>query len=97
MVRNWESLAHALGHEMSRRLHELSADGDAAAAIEEFLGYPDVGSAMANAQPAAGHTDMTIGIEQFRTPRDLWLDRMLVQPFRGTAGDYPINRDSKEQ
>ena len=49
------------------------------------------------AQPAAGHTDMTIGIEQFRTPRDLWLDRMLVQPFRGTAGDYPINRDSKEQ
>jgi hypothetical protein len=26
---------------------------------------------------------MTIGIEQFRTPRDLWLDRMLVQPLRG--------------
>ncbi len=49
------------------------------------------------AQPAAGHTDMTIGIEQFRTPRDLWLDRMLVQPFRGTAGDYPINRESKER
>ena len=49
------------------------------------------------AQPAAGHTDMTIGIEQFRTPRDLWLDRMLAQPFRGTAGDYPINRESKER
>jgi hypothetical protein len=26
---------------------------------------------------------MTIGIEQFRTRRDLWLDRMLVQPLRG--------------
>jgi sterol desaturase/sphingolipid hydroxylase (fatty acid hydroxylase superfamily) len=37
------------------------------------------------AQPKAGHDDMTIGIEQFRTPRDLWLDRMLVQPLRGSA------------
>jgi len=39
------------------------------------------------AQPKAGHEGITIGIEQFRTPRDLWLDRMLPQPFRGqTAG-----------
>ncbi len=37
------------------------------------------------AQPAQGHEAMTIGIEQFRTPRDLRLDRMLVQPFRGSA------------
>ena len=37
------------------------------------------------AQPKAGHDGMTIGIEQFRTPRDLWLDRMLVQPLRGRA------------
>jgi sterol desaturase/sphingolipid hydroxylase (fatty acid hydroxylase superfamily) len=44
------------------------------------------------AQPAAGHRAMTIGIEQFRTPRDLWLDHMLVQPFRGEAGRAPINR-----
>lgn len=36
-------------------------------------------------QPKAGHDGMTIGIEQFRTPRDLWLDRMLVQPLRGSA------------
>lgn len=34
------------------------------------------------AQPEAGHDAMTIGIEQFRQPRDLWLDRMLIQPFR---------------
>ncbi|MDE2446225.1 MAG: sterol desaturase family protein [Alphaproteobacteria bacterium] len=34
------------------------------------------------AQPKAGHDAMTIGIEQFRIPRDLWLDRMLVQPLR---------------
>ncbi len=43
-------------------------------------------------QPAAGHEAMTIGIEQFREPRELWLDRMLVQPLRGSPGDYPINR-----
>lgn len=37
------------------------------------------------AQPAKGHDRMEIGIEQFRTPRDLWLDRMLIQPLRGPA------------
>jgi len=37
------------------------------------------------AQPKAGHEGMTIGIEQFRTRRDLWLDRMLMQPLRGPA------------
>jgi len=44
------------------------------------------------ARPAAGHTGMTIGIEQFRAPRELWLDRLLLQPFRGPASGYPINR-----
>ncbi len=34
------------------------------------------------AQPAAGHDGMTIGIESFRDPRELRLDRMLLQPFR---------------
>ncbi|MCC5996653.1 MAG: sterol desaturase family protein [Oceanicaulis sp.] len=37
------------------------------------------------AQPQAGHEGMTIGIELFRTRRDLWLDRMLIQPLRGPA------------
>jgi sterol desaturase/sphingolipid hydroxylase (fatty acid hydroxylase superfamily) len=44
------------------------------------------------AQPAAGHEGMTIGIEQFRDSRELGLDRMLVQPFRGDAGRYPLGR-----
>jgi sterol desaturase/sphingolipid hydroxylase (fatty acid hydroxylase superfamily) len=48
------------------------------------------------AQPRAGHEGMTIGIEQFRTRRDLWLDRMLVQPLRGAASGYPINRAEKD-
>jgi sterol desaturase/sphingolipid hydroxylase (fatty acid hydroxylase superfamily) len=37
-------------------------------------------------QPAVGHEAMTIGIEQFRDARELWLDRMLLQPFRGPTG-----------
>lgn len=47
-------------------------------------------------QPSAGHDAMTIGIEQFRMPRDQWLDRMLVQPIKGTASGYPINRKADE-
>lgn len=45
------------------------------------------------AQPAAGHLGMTIGIEQFRDQRALWLDRMLIQPVLGPASGYPINRE----
>jgi sterol desaturase/sphingolipid hydroxylase (fatty acid hydroxylase superfamily) len=44
------------------------------------------------AQPAAGHAGMTIGIDAFRSERDLRLDRLLVQPFRDPAGGYPINQ-----
>lgn len=48
------------------------------------------------AQPREGHEGMTIGIEQFRTSRDLWLDRMLIQPVLGRAGRYTINRDDRK-
>ena len=41
------------------------------------------------AQPKAGHENMTIGIAQFRTPRDLWLDQMLIQPLRGPTSGFP--------
>lgn len=34
------------------------------------------------AQPADGHDDMTIGLEQFRDPAELRLARMLIQPVR---------------
>jgi len=49
------------------------------------------------AQPSAGHEAMTIGIEQFRERRELGLDRMLLQPFRGEAGRYPLGRRESEQ
>lgn len=45
------------------------------------------------AQPRDGHQAMTIGIEQFRTRRDLWIDRMLIQPLLGSSSTYPINRE----
>jgi len=35
---------------------------------------------------------MTIGIEQFRDPRELRLDRMLWQPFRDDDHSYPLSR-----
>jgi sterol desaturase/sphingolipid hydroxylase (fatty acid hydroxylase superfamily) len=44
------------------------------------------------AAPAAGHEAMTIGLDSFRDPPQLRLDRMLVQPFVGAVGAYPINR-----
>ena len=44
------------------------------------------------AEPAAGHDRMTIGIDQFRDPRELRLGRMLLQPFRGDDHLYPLGR-----
>ncbi|MGD9728767.1 MAG: sterol desaturase family protein, partial [Nitrospiraceae bacterium] len=44
------------------------------------------------AQPAEGHEGMTIGLDNFRDPKQLRLDRMLLQPFVGSMGNYPINR-----
>ena len=47
------------------------------------------------AQPADGHEAMTIGLAQFRTRRDLWLDRMLLQPLRGIDAEplaYPAGK-----
>jgi sterol desaturase/sphingolipid hydroxylase (fatty acid hydroxylase superfamily) len=49
------------------------------------------------AQPAAGHEAMMIGIAQFRDPRELGLDRMLLQPFRGDPGRYPLGERQVEE
>ena len=35
---------------------------------------------------------MTIGIEQFREPTELRLDRMLTQPFRDDDTRYALGR-----
>ncbi|MEN8742988.1 MAG: sterol desaturase family protein [Phaeobacter gallaeciensis] len=49
------------------------------------------------AQPARGHEGMEIGIEQFRTRRDLWLDRMLIQPLRGPASGHALDHRSEQK
>jgi sterol desaturase/sphingolipid hydroxylase (fatty acid hydroxylase superfamily) len=44
-------------------------------------------------QPAEGHTDMTIGLLQFRSERQVErLQWMLALPFTGSLGDYSIKR-----
>ena len=43
-------------------------------------------------QPGLGHDAMTIGVDAFRSPEDLRLDHLLIQPFQNTPGQYPINR-----
>ena len=43
-------------------------------------------------QPDKGHTDMVIGLSQFREPQKLSLPRLLILPFVGDPGRVPINR-----
>jgi sterol desaturase/sphingolipid hydroxylase (fatty acid hydroxylase superfamily) len=44
------------------------------------------------AQPRAGHTEMKIGLRQFRDPDRLTLARMLALPFVGDIGAYSFGR-----
>lgn len=48
------------------------------------------------AAPQDGQTGMTIGIGQFRDAREAWLDRLLTQPFRGSATDAGIAGKDRE-
>lgn len=48
------------------------------------------------AQPRDGHEGMTIGINLFREPGDLRLDRLLLQPFRGPVDSYPVGSRGEE-
>jgi sterol desaturase/sphingolipid hydroxylase (fatty acid hydroxylase superfamily) len=41
-------------------------------------------------QPAAGHAEMTIGLSQFRDPKRLTLLWLLLLPFTGKTGKYPL-------
>lgn len=49
------------------------------------------------AEPSAGQTGMTIGIEQFRNPAEQRLDRMLTQPFRSDDPRYALGRREKAE
>lgn len=41
-------------------------------------------------QPVAGHTDMTIGLSQFRKEEQVILPRLLLLPFTGKTGRYSM-------
>jgi sterol desaturase/sphingolipid hydroxylase (fatty acid hydroxylase superfamily) len=43
-------------------------------------------------QPTQGHLEMTIGLDQYKDPRKLTLPWMLVLPFTGKLGKYPMTR-----
>lgn len=43
-------------------------------------------------QPTKGHLEMTIGLDQYKDPRKLTLPWMLILPFIGKLGKYPMTR-----
>jgi sterol desaturase/sphingolipid hydroxylase (fatty acid hydroxylase superfamily) len=43
-------------------------------------------------QPAAGHQEMTIGLSHYRDPKELTLPRLLLLPFIGKTGKYPMGQ-----
>lgn len=47
------------------------------------------------AQPREGHDGMTIGLHQFRDAGALSLPRLLIMPFVGKVGRYPIGSRGK--
>ncbi|BFU94061.1 MAG: sterol desaturase [Nitrospira sp.] len=47
--------------------------------------------------PKAGREGMTLGLEQYRDPARLTLMRLLVLPFVGTTGNYPLWQGSSSK
>jgi sterol desaturase/sphingolipid hydroxylase (fatty acid hydroxylase superfamily) len=47
-------------------------------------------------QPADGHEGMTIGLSQLRNKRVTYLHWMLALPFIGEPGEYPVNRERRQ-
>jgi sterol desaturase/sphingolipid hydroxylase (fatty acid hydroxylase superfamily) len=46
-------------------------------------------------EPAAGQACMTVGIESFRTDRDLWLDRLVLNPVVDDRASQSIGQSEK--
>jgi sterol desaturase/sphingolipid hydroxylase (fatty acid hydroxylase superfamily) len=78
------------------RVHHSVAYNESSSNFGFNLPYWDRLFGTYRAQPAAGHAGMTIGVDAFRSPEELRLDRLLAQPFRDTPGAYPINRRQEE-
>jgi sterol desaturase/sphingolipid hydroxylase (fatty acid hydroxylase superfamily) len=48
-------------------------------------------------QPAKGHTEMTIGLSQFRNDKQLTLPWLLILPFIGKTGYYSFDRQREKK
>lgn len=46
------------------------------------------------AEPQGGQTEMVLGLEQFQHPNGLTFTRILLMPFIGSPGRYPLSPDS---
>lgn len=42
-------------------------------------------------QPVSGHDKMTIGLSQYRKPKEVTLPKLLLLPFTGEPGKYSLN------
>jgi sterol desaturase/sphingolipid hydroxylase (fatty acid hydroxylase superfamily) len=49
------------------------------------------------AEPEAGHEHMTLGLEEFRDPKEARLDRLLTQPFRNDSREPGNARGASKQ
>ena len=43
-------------------------------------------------QPAKGHVEMTLGLDQYKEPQKLTLPWLIILPFIGKLGKYPMTR-----
>ena len=83
------------------RVHHSAEDDEANNNFGFSLPWWDRLFGTYKAQPRHGHEGMTIGIRQFREPKQVaWLAGMLLLPFKGKMSGYVINRrqwtDSEE-
>ncbi len=75
------------------RVHHSVEDNEANSNFGFNLSIWDRISGTYIAQPREGHEGMTIGIHQYRDPRQVsWLPGMLALPFIGKISGYAINR-----
>jgi sterol desaturase/sphingolipid hydroxylase (fatty acid hydroxylase superfamily) len=48
-------------------------------------------------QPTKGHLEMTIGLDQYKEPQKLTLPWLIILPFIGKLGKYPMTRNPEAE
>jgi sterol desaturase/sphingolipid hydroxylase (fatty acid hydroxylase superfamily) len=73
-------------HRIHHSVHRFETDSN----FGFVLPWWDRMSGTYRAEPTAGQTRMVVGIESFRTDRDLWLDRLVLNPILGEGDSRAI-------